>query len=198
VPMCFKCARIRPLLKKSGLDPEILKKYRPVSNLPFVSKILEKVVGARIEHHPVSNCLHEPLQSDYRKFHSTETELLKVNNDNLDSLDKGCVSVLIMLDLSTAFDTTDHQKLLERLEQHFGITGIPRAWMTSYVSERFQIVSVEGELSLPVFMKYNVPQGSFLGPKNYVLYTKPLGDVIRRHRLQHHFYTDDTQLYSLS
>jgi len=89
-----------------------------------------------------------------------------VNNDILDSLDKGCVSVLIMLDLSAAFDTIDHQTILERLEQHFAITGIPRAWMTSYLSERSQTVSVEGELSLPVLMAYSVPQGSVLGPKN--------------------------------
>ena len=87
-----------------------------MSNLPFVSKILEKVVDARIENHLVSNCLHEPLQSAYRKFHSTLTALLKVNNDSLDFLDKGCVSVLIMLDLSAAFDTIDHQTLLGRLE----------------------------------------------------------------------------------
>ena len=94
VPLCYKSARIRPLLKKSGLDQETLKNYRPVSNLPFVSKILEKVVDARIEHHLVSNLLHEPLQSAYRKFHSTETALLKVNNDILESLDQGIVSVL--------------------------------------------------------------------------------------------------------
>lgn len=67
--------------------------------------------------------------------------------------------------------------------------------MTSYLSKCFQTVSVEGELSLPVLMEYSVPQGSVLGLKNYVLYTKPLGDVIRRHGLQHHFYVDDTQLY---
>ena len=67
--------------------------------------------------------------------------------------------------------------------------------MTSYLSKCFQTVSVEGELSLPVLMEYSVPQGSVLGLKNYVLYTKPLGDVIRRHGLQHQFYVDDTKLY---
>ena len=103
-------------------------------------------MDARIEHHLVSNYLHEPLQSAYRKFHSTETTLFKVINDSLDSLDKGGVSVLNILDMSAAFDTIDHQTLLERLEQNFGITGIPRAWMTLYLSERFQTVCVEGEL----------------------------------------------------
>ena len=109
VPKSFKSARIRPLLKKPGLDPEILKHFRPVSNLPFVSKILEKVIDARIERHLVCNSLHEPLQSAYRKFHSTETALLKVQNDIMESLDQGSISVLVMLDLSAAFDTIDHQ-----------------------------------------------------------------------------------------
>ena len=111
----FKCARIRPLLKKPGLDHDTLKHYRPVSNLPFISKILEKVVDSRLERHLVTNSLHEVSQSAYRKFHSTETALLKVQNDILQSLDQSCVSVLILLDLSAAFDTIDHQTLLRRL-----------------------------------------------------------------------------------
>ena len=104
--MCFKRARIRPLLKKSGLNLEILRNYRPVSDLPLISQILEKVVDARTEHHLVSNCHHQPFQSAYRKFHSTETALLEVNNDILESLDQGILSVLIMLDLSTPPNTT--------------------------------------------------------------------------------------------
>ena len=83
---------------------------RPVSNLPFVSKILDKVIYACIERHLVCNSLHEPLQSAYRKFHSTKTALLKVQNDIMESLDQGSMSVLV------------HQTLLERLEQYFGIT----------------------------------------------------------------------------
>ena len=111
VPTSFKCANIRPLLKKPGLDSEILKNYRPVSNLPFISKVLERVVDKRLEQHLVVNNLHEELQSAYRKFHSTETALLKVQSDILQSLDKGNVTVLVMLDLSAAFDTIDHHIL---------------------------------------------------------------------------------------
>ena len=105
------------------------------------------------------------------------------------------MSVLVMLDLSAAFDTNDHQTLLERLEQYFGITGNTKAWVTSYLSERYQTVCVDGEISQPVLMEYSVPQGSVMGLKYYVLYTKPLGDLIRRHGLLHHLYADDTQLY---
>ena len=102
------------------------------------------------------------------------------------------MSVLVMLDLSAAFDTIDQQTLLERLEQYFGIIGNRKAWVTSYLSERYQTVRVDGELSRPVLMEYSVPQGSVMGPKYYVLCTKPLG----RHGLLHHFYADDTQLYT--
>lgn len=195
VPKNFKSAQIRPSLKKASLDPDILKNYRPVSNLPFLSKILEKVVDARLEHHLSINNLHEPSQSAYRKYHSTETALLKVQNDITDALDKGNVSLLVLLDLSAAFDTLDHQTLLQRFKGHFGIDGNALAWISSYLNDRYQTVVINGDLSTPVLLKYGVPQGSVLGPKKYVMYTKPLGDLIQRHGLDYHFYADDTQLY---
>lgn len=195
VPRSFKHSRIRPLLKKPSLDANVLKNYRPVSNLPFISKILEKVVDVRIENHLKNNELHEVNQSAYRKFHSTETALLKVQNDILQSLDRNNVTILVMLDLSAAFDTIDHETLLTRLEHHFGITGTPLTWMRSYLSDRYQTVAINGELSDPVLMKYSVPQGSVLGPKNYTMYTKPVGAICRNHDLDNHFYADDSQLY---
>jgi hypothetical protein len=121
-----KCSH-KTTAEETGLNPDILKNYRPVSNLPFISKILEKVVNACIKHHLVSNFLHEPFQSAYQKFHSTERAFLKVKNDILESPDQGIVSVLVMLDLSAAFDTIDHQTLLQGLEQHVDITGRPPA-----------------------------------------------------------------------
>ena len=148
-----------------------------------------------MESHLASNNLHEPLQSAYRKVHSTETALLRVQNDILESLDSGRVAMLVLLDLSAAFDTLDHQTLLQRFKHHFGIDGKPLAWITSYLSDRYQTVMINGELSKPVQLKHGVPQGSVLGPKLYVMYTKPLGNLIRRHQLDHHFYADDTQLY---
>ena len=106
VPKDFKSARIRPLLKKSGLDQDLLKNYRPVSNLPFIPKVLEKVVDKRLERHLSENKLHEGFQSAYRRFHSTESALLKVQNDILQSLDNNCVIVLVLLDLSAALNST--------------------------------------------------------------------------------------------
>ena len=101
----------------------------------------------------------------------------------------------VLLDLSAAFDTIDHNTLIHRLETHFGIAGKPLAWMTSYLSDRYQTVCIDGEQSKPVLMNYSVPQGSVLGPKNYIMYTKPVGAICRNHGLKHHFYADDSQLY---
>ena len=141
------------------------------------------------------NNLHEELQSAYRKFHCTETALLKVQSDILQSLDKGNVTVLVMLELSAAFDTIDHHILLHRFEHLFRITGLALQWITSYLGNRYQAVVIDGKRSAPVLLQYGVPQGSVLGPKMYTMYTRPLGDVIRNHGPNHHMFADDTQLY---
>ena len=195
MPTELKRAHVRPRLKKSSLDPDILNNYRPVSNLPFVSKIIEKVVDARLEEHLRENDLHEPLQSAYRKHHSTETALIKIQSDILQALDSGRVAALVLLDLSAAFDTIDHSILIERLQKSFGILGDALTWVVSYLRRRNQQVVIGDTASAEVVIEYGVPQGSVLGPKLYSLYTKPLADVIRHHQLDMHFYADDTQLY---
>lgn len=195
VPKSFKSSLIRPLIKKSGLDENTLKNYRPVSNLTFVSKILEKIVDSRLESHLSTKHLHEVNQSAYRKFHSTETALIKVQNDILNSLDNDDATILVMLDLSAAFDTIDHQTLLQRLKQNFGISGKPLKWIHSYLSDRYQTVTIDNKLSKPVKMNYSVPQGSVLGPKFFTMYTKPVGSICTKHGLNHHYYADDGQLY---
>ena len=93
-PSPFKDAIIRPLLKKSNLDVDQLKHYRPVSNTHFLSKILEKLVIGRLEDYMLKNLLYDPFQSAYRKQHSTETAILKVQNDIIASLDVGKCTVL--------------------------------------------------------------------------------------------------------
>eukprot|EP00919_Chromeraceae_sp_WS-2016_P077025 GHVR01182277.1.p1 GENE.GHVR01182277.1~~GHVR01182277.1.p1 ORF type:complete len:251 (-),score=13.94 GHVR01182277.1:587-1339(-) len=110
-------------------------------------------------------------------------------------MDNGCVTVLIMLDLSAAFDTLDHNTLLHRFEHDFGITDNALKWTKSYLSERYQTIAINGKCSKPVLLQYGVPQGSVLGPKKYTMYSKPLGDIIRRYELLYHFYSNDTQLY---
>ena len=120
-PDSLKVAHVRPLLKKVGLDREILKNYRPVANLKFLGKTIERVVSKRLSEHIHVNNLSDPFQSAYKTHHGIETALLRVNNDILRAMDDRKLTALILLDLSTAFDTVDHGVLLARLNQYIGV-----------------------------------------------------------------------------
>ena len=103
----MKTALVEQLLKKDGMDAEVLQNYRPVSNIPLLSKLLEKMAVKRLVEHLNQNELHEKHQSAYKSLHSTETTLLHVHNDITWALDNNKGAVFIMLDLSADFDTID-------------------------------------------------------------------------------------------
>ena len=147
VPPPFRQAIVLPLLKKPNLDRNVLKNYRPVSNLHFLSKILENVVLQQLSDHLNATDTLEPFQSAYRADHSTETLLLRVTNDLLMACDRGSVSIMSLLDLSSAFDTLDHNILLKRLRLSFGISGVVLRWLESYLTERNQTVLAGGRAS---------------------------------------------------
>ena len=191
----FKAAIVRPLLKKKHLDQNDMKNYRPVSNLSFVSKILEKVVLKQIDEYLNKNNLKGNFQSAYKRKHSTETALVKVQSDLLNAADEGKLSLLALLDLSSAFDTIDHRILLKRLELSFGIKGTVLKWFESYMSNRTQSVSIDGNKSNPSILHFGVPQSSVLGPILFSLYSQPVHDIINDHLFNNHIYADDTQLY---
>ena len=190
----FKEAHLRPLLKKISPPKNELKNYRPVSNLSFISKILEKIVANRLQAHIKNNHLCNPLQSAYRKHHSTELALLK--DYIIISMNKGEVTALTLLDLSAAFDTIDHATLTDRLSDWYGISGQAQIWFSSYLQNRLQSVKIKDTFSDKVTLSYGVPQGSVLGPVLFTLYTTPLSAIISSFAINHHLYADDTQKFT--
>ena len=191
----LKRAFATPLIKKLILDCEIFKNYRPVSNLSFVSKLIERIVCVQLVDHLKENDLYEIFQSAYRQLHSTETALRRVQNDILQVVDSKGGAILVLLYLSAPFDIIDHQKLLDILDYSFGIRGDALRWFKSYLRDITQTVQIGCSTSEPVTLKYGVPQGSVLGPVLFTMYTTPLGNIIRNHNLDVHLYADDTQLY---
>ena len=173
VPEEFKVAHVTPLLKNTSLDKNVLKNYRPVSNLPFVSKVLERAVAKQLR----------------------KTALLCVQNDIVQAIDGNKSVILVLLDLSAAFDTIDHTVLLHRLKHDFGITGTALKWLDSYLSHRTQTVKIGDSFSTKQKLLFGVPQGSVLGPVLFSLYSSPVAKIARKYSLCVQLYAYDTQLY---
>ena len=138
--------------------------------------------------------LYDRFQSAYRPGHSTESALLSIKSDIDLALDQGDGMLLVLLDLSAAFDTIDHSILIDRLDSCCGISGTAKDWLRSYLQDRTQTVVVGDAHSDPVNLNIGVPQGSVLGPLLFSIYILPLGDIVRSHGITHHGYADDTQL----
>ena len=196
MPDQLKIATVTPIIKKSNADPEDFKSFRPVSNLPYLGKVIEKLVINQIDQHLEDNDLVEPMQSAYRKNHSTETALLKIHNDILLSLDRKRCVYLVLLDLSAAFDTIDHDIFLKRMEIENGIIGEPKQWLISYFTNRQQAVVINGTTSDNIKLNTGFPQGSYIGPSGFKSYTRPLSSIAKKHGIDIHLYADDTQLYT--
>ena len=192
-PAQLKQARVLPLLKKSNMDPDIASSYRPISNLPYISKLVERVVTRRFTAHCSAFNLLPTHQSAYRPFHSTETALLSVHNNLVRSIDNGHVSLLVLLDLSAAFDTVDHQILLSVLSNRFSVDSTALNWFKSYLTDRTQIYTHAGSQTPSFSVDCSVPQGSVFGPLGFASYTEDVADLMNRHNVQFHLYADDTQ-----
>ena len=195
LPVSQRHALVTPGLKKANADPTDAKNYRPISNLTFISKVVERLVCRQLVSFLEKNGLIPSLQSTYRRGHSTETAVLKILSDILLAADRGEVTLLGLLDLSAAFDTVDHEILLDRLSTAFGIRSAALSWIKSFLQGRTQTVAFAGQQSSRSPVNCGVPQGSVLGPILFLLYTADVIGIARRHGLGVHSYADDTQLY---
>ena len=139
-PKKMKAAIVVPLLKKDNLNAGELKNYRPVSNLSFVSKLLERAASEQLTEYFVRLNLLPERQSAYRAGHSCETALLRVHSDLVAAADAGNISLIAILDLSAAFDCVDHDILLKRLRCNFGLSSLTLDWLQSYLTGRTQVV----------------------------------------------------------
>ncbi|KAF7242353.1 putative RNA-directed DNA polymerase from transposon BS [Varanus komodoensis] len=194
VPAPLKEAVVCPVQKKASLDPEVAANYRPVANIPFLGKVLERVVAGQLQALLDETDYLDPFQSGFRPRYGTESALVTLYDDLCRERDMGSESLLILLDLSVAFDTIDHGILLNRLAG-LGVGGTAWRWFRSYLNGRFQKVVLGDYGSVPWQICHGVLQGSILSPLLFNSYMKLLGKVIRRCGLRNHQYADDTQLY---
>ena len=168
--------------------------YRPFSNLCFIANILEKLVLSKVSSYVNSHILCYAYQSAFRPGRSTETAHLEVVNDLFLSLSKGSISLLALLDFSSAFDTIDHLILVHRLHTDLGYSYTVLQWSSSYLTDRTHYVSLSNHCSAFAPVHSSVPQCSFLGPMLYNMYTKPLSAIIDSHSITHNSFADDLQL----
>ena len=196
MPYELKRAILTPFMIGITLDHKVFNNFRPISNIALLTKIIEKVVADRLNIHMLENHIHEVYQSSYKKLHSTETALTSVLDDILRAVDDKNNVILLMLDLSSAFDTLDHSILLNRYESMLGIKRTALEWFKSYLSDRNQYVCIDNVYSKSCKIKCSVPQGSVLGPLLSNIYTLPLGNIIKKHGIRYPIYADDSQKYA--
>ena len=194
VPVELKESIITPIYKKKQLPINELSSYRPVAQMPFIAKLLERHVSKHLRIFLENNNINDLFQSAYRPNHSTETAVVKIFSDICLSLSQRRDVVLCLLDLSSAFDTLHHGILIQRLAE-IGIRDKALEWFRSYLEGRTTSVKVNNSRSSPDVMKYGVPQGSVLGPTLFNVYSRPLGDVMLKYGISYHMYADDSQLY---
>jgi len=167
-------------LKKPTLDPTDLNSYRPISNLSFISKLVERCVAARFVAHCEHNNLFPSRQPAYRHHHSThhstQAAMLIVHSDIIQAVDRGQLMALILLDLSSEFDTVDHDCLLSILCNQFSVDGSAASWFQSHLSERTQTFTARGSQSSPVELQCSVPQAGS-DPVHWRMFKTYLTDI---------------------
>lgn len=186
-PSSWRCAKVIAVPKKSGSA------FRPISLLPCLSKVLEKLVAKQITDHVHPHKLFNRFQSGFRKNHSCKTAVLQVSDEIRRITDKNRVAILVLVDFSRAFDTVSHSLLLQKLASRFGFSDNALDFVSSYLNNRKSIIFSNESQSQSIPNTCGVPQGSILGPLFFCLYCEDM-DLVFNH-VKAHYYADDTQLY---
>ena len=187
-----KFSVIDPLLKKCGLDSDEKKNFRPVNNLVFFSKLIERVVSRRLNSHMSSNGLQNDKQFAYKKHHNTEAMMVEMVDEALEGFDDNKCTVIVFLDLSAAFDTIDHEKLLGILSDEIGISGTALKWFRSFITGRTQRVRINNEYSDSLDVLFGTPQGSVLGPEMFSIYVRNQPKVFEKCNFNSSSFADDS------
>ena len=191
----LKVACITPILKRDSLDKDDVTNFKSDSNLPFLSKLIEKCVNYQITEYVHTNQLFCAFQSSYRCHHSCETAMVKVHNNVVSMLDAKLNVILLLFDYSAAFDTVNHDILLAKLRDKYSFSGTVFAWFASYFSNRRYIVKINQSLSRDVALFSGVRQGSILVPVLFNLYFQESDLLAKSHDFNIHLYADDMQCY---
>ena len=168
---------VRPLLKKKGLDLQE-KNYCPVSNLPFLSKLVEWATLTQFDQQCREHQLLPDFQLTYRKGYSTETSLIKITNDILWSMERKEITAMIVLDMSATFDTVDHDLLLDILHNRYGIVDTALQWYWSYLRPQGMKVFINNAYSSIRTLNFSVLQESASGANLFTAYCAPIKSVI--------------------
>ena len=190
-PSPWKKACVTPIFKKKGSNSDPTN-YRPISLLPNLSKILEKLVFNKVYEHISNNFLLSEKQSGYRPGHSTQIQLLYLTHHLYSALSNHKDFTAIFLDISKYFDKIWHKGLIYKCENQYNISGSLLEWLKSYLEDRSQIVRVGNSFSSPELIHSGCPQGSVLGPLLAIMYLNDLSSKTQNDAL---FYADDTSLY---
>ena len=177
-PRHWKTALVRPLLKKSTLDINVYKNYRPVSNLSFISKLVERCMLDQFTKHTDKNCLMPGFQSAYRANYSTETSLLKICDDILWAFENNNIMMMAVMDLSAAFDTTDHEIFLQIMSRQFNIGDTALQWFAEYLRPRGFKVCINDSQSTEKPLTFSVPQGSCAGAALFTAYCASIASAV--------------------
>lgn len=189
-PKAWKSARVQPIPKVT--NPTTINEYRPISILPYLSKVFERVLNDQINQYLSENNLLSPHQSGFRENRSTTTTLLYITEEMRRGLDNNLVQFLTLLDFSKAFDSVNHSKLITKLNNRYEMSPSACKLIHTYLHNRTQFVQQKDDISSTATLHRGVPQGSVLGPLLFSLYINDLPDVIKFSKCC--MYADDVQL----